>query len=145
MSSEQVAAAIDRIKNDSKFAAAVLREPEATLTAEFDLEPNEWKAIHFGLAQDVSRAVDFSQVEWSSISDIRGAFHKVMTPTVIPAKQMQPTVIPGERMQPTVIPGERMQPTVIPGERVTPKVIPGKKMTPTVIPMDVDVEGEDGS
>lgn len=95
MSADQVAAAIERIKSDHEFASAVLREPEASLMESFDLQPNEWKAIHYGLAQDVSRAIDFSRVEWLGISEIGGAFGKVMTPTVIPAEKMQPTVIPG--------------------------------------------------
>jgi hypothetical protein len=102
---DDVAAAVERIKTDPEFAAAALREPEATLTAAFDLKPNEWKAIHYGLAQDVSRAIDFSRVKWLSVDEIIGAFGKhVKGPTVIPGERMTPTVIPGERMTPTVIP-----------------------------------------
>src|SRR5690242_9309366 len=102
MSANDVAAAIQRIKTEPEFAAAALREPEAVLSAAFNLTPNEWKAIHYGLAQDVSRAIDFSRVTWASVDEISSAFG---------AKDMGPTVIPGEKMGPTVIPGEKMGPT----------------------------------
>jgi len=157
VSADHVAAAIERIKSDPEFAAAVLREPEAVLAQDYDLEPNEWKAIHYGLAQDVSRAIDFVRVEWLSLADIGVGFGKSMTsaiaeratPTVIPAtpvEKMSPTVIPAtpvEKMSPTVIPAtpvEKMSPTVIPAtpvEKMSPTVIPAtpvEKMSPTVIP-----------
>jgi len=144
MSAEQVAAAVERIQSDPAFAAAVLREPEATLTAEFDLEPNEWRAIHHGLAQDASRAIDFSRVQWSGLRDIGTAFGNRTTPTVIPGERTIPTVIPGEQLViPTVIPAQRTTPTVIPGEQlVIPTVIPAQRMTPTVIPAVEGIDAE---
>jgi hypothetical protein len=144
VSADHVAAAIDRIKSDPEFAAAVLREPEATLAEDYDLEPNEWKAIHYGLAQDISRAIDFLRVEWLGLVEIGEAFGKLITSTI--EEKMSPTVIPAtpvEKMSPTIIPAtpvEKMSPTVIPAtpvEKMSPTVIPAtpvEKMSPTVIP-----------
>jgi hypothetical protein len=122
MSASEVAAAVERIRTDPDFVAAVLREPEATLTAAFELEQNEWRALHYGLCQDVSRAIDFKRLKLLGLAEIDAAFGGAAGKAAKPGKKMTPTVIPGKKMTPTVIPAKTMTPTVIPAKKVSPTV-----------------------
>jgi hypothetical protein len=57
MSDLAVYAAIERIMDDPDFALQVLRDPEGTLKAYFDLQPNELRTIHQCLLEDLEESL----------------------------------------------------------------------------------------
>lgn len=70
MTSEDVRAAVERIRTDPEFAQRAYEEPEAVLPLEFDLDPAQWQAVHRALAADVDAGdeeVDgFQLLDWGS-------------------------------------------------------------------------------
>jgi hypothetical protein len=57
MSDRGIDKAVEKILADHEFAKKVLSDPERTLTSQFDLEPGEWRSIHWALKQDVEDSV----------------------------------------------------------------------------------------
>jgi hypothetical protein len=86
MSDKGIDSAVERILRDPEFAKRVFRDPERTLTREFDLEWGEWRSIHWSLLQDVAEAVDFGRVKFDLVRQIprvKGRFDRnAMQPTV---------------------------------------------------------------
>jgi hypothetical protein len=52
VTSEEIRAAVERIKADPEFAQRAYEQPEAVLPIEYDLDPAQWQAVHRALATD---------------------------------------------------------------------------------------------
>jgi hypothetical protein len=70
MASEDMPAAVERIKTDPEFARRAYEEPEAVLPIEFDLDPSQWQAVHRALAADAEaddeEVAGFELLDWGS-------------------------------------------------------------------------------
>jgi len=53
MSDKGIDACVEKLLADPEYAKRALKEPEQTLTADHDLDPGEWRSIHWALKQDV--------------------------------------------------------------------------------------------
>jgi hypothetical protein len=70
MASEEMRAAVERIKSDPEFAQRAYEAPEAVLPIEFDLDPSQWQAVHRALAADAEAGDEdvggFVLLDWGS-------------------------------------------------------------------------------
>lgn len=78
MSDHGIDEAVEKILADPTYARYVLENPEKALTSDFDLEPGEWRSIHWSLKQDIEDSA--RQARYAQLPQLTGYRHLAQLP-----------------------------------------------------------------